>query len=101
MSVDNRQREAAPDVRRIPIHSDLDIVAARIEGRNLAREIGFGIIDQARVATAISELARNVLVYAQGGQVNIHGVAVCMCVYNQFPNKCYAKLAKECPMVIT
>lgn len=56
-------------LRRIPINNDLDIVAARVEGRNLAREIGFGIIDQARIATAISELARNVVLYAHGGEI--------------------------------
>jgi serine/threonine-protein kinase RsbT len=55
--------------RRIPIANDLDIVAARVEGRNLAREMGFGIIDQARIATAISELARNVVLYAHGGEI--------------------------------
>lgn len=65
------QNRAAPDTRRIPIHSDLDIVAARIEGRNLAKELGFGIIDQARIATAISELARNVLLYARHGQITL------------------------------
>lgn len=56
-------------LRRIPINNELDIVAARVEGRNLAREIGFGIIDQARIATAISELARNVVLYAHGGEI--------------------------------
>jgi serine/threonine-protein kinase RsbT len=60
---------SAAGIRRIPINSDLDIVAARVEGRNLAREMGFGVIDQARIATAISELARNVVLYAQSGQV--------------------------------
>jgi serine/threonine-protein kinase RsbT len=55
--------------RRIPISNDLDVVAARVEGRNLAREMGFGIIDQARIATAISELARNVVLYAQSGEI--------------------------------
>ena len=58
-----------PELRRTPINSDLDIVAARVEGRNLAKELGFGIIDQARIATAISELARNVVLYAHSGQV--------------------------------
>jgi len=57
------------DNRCIPLHSDLDIVAARIEGRNLAKELGFGIIDQARIATAISELARNALLYARHGRI--------------------------------
>jgi len=58
-----------PNVRQIPINNDLDIVAARIEGRNLAKEMGFGIIDQARIATAISELARNVVLYAHSGRI--------------------------------
>ena len=57
------------DERRIPLNSDLDIVAARVEGRHLAREMGFGIIDQARIATAISELARNAIAYARGGEI--------------------------------
>ena len=58
----------------IPIKSDLDIVVARIEGRNLAREIGFGATDQARIATAITELARNVVLYAGGGSVTLRRV---------------------------
>ena len=57
------------ETRRVLINSDLDIVAARVEGRNLARDMGFGIIDQARIATAISELARNAAVYAYGGEI--------------------------------
>lgn len=55
--------------RRIEITDDLDIVTARVEARELAREIGFGVIDQARIATAISELARNVVLYAHSGEV--------------------------------
>jgi serine/threonine-protein kinase RsbT len=60
-----------PELRRTPINSDLDIVAARVEGRDLAKQMGFGIIDQARIATAISELARNVVLYAHCGQVTL------------------------------
>jgi len=60
---------AMAEVLRVPINSDLDVVAARMEGRNLAREMGFGIIDQARIATAISELARNAVAYACGGEI--------------------------------
>lgn len=62
-------------VRVIPVKSDLDIVSARVEGRNLAREMGFGTIDQARIATAISELARNVVLYAGSGMVTIRVIA--------------------------
>jgi serine/threonine-protein kinase RsbT len=57
------------EARRVVIDNDLDVVAARMEGRILAREMGFGIIDQARIATAISELARNAAIYAHGGEI--------------------------------
>jgi serine/threonine-protein kinase RsbT len=64
-----------PEARHVVIENDLDIVAARVEGRNLAREMGFGVIDQARIATVISELARNVILYAHGGQIILTQVA--------------------------
>lgn len=48
-----------------------DVVRARRAGRLLAREIGFRNVDQSRIATAISELARNVLRYAQSGEVRM------------------------------
>ena len=60
--------------RCIPVKTDLDIISARVEGRNLARELGFGTIDQARIATAISELARNVVLYAPEGKVTVRAI---------------------------
>jgi serine/threonine-protein kinase RsbT len=60
------------NVRCISINNDLDIVTARLEARDLARRIGFGIIDQARIATVVSELARNVVLYAEHGQVTLN-----------------------------
>jgi hypothetical protein len=42
------------------IRSDLDIVIARTMARDMAKALGFGPIDQARIATAVSELARNI-----------------------------------------
>jgi serine/threonine-protein kinase RsbT len=55
----------------ISICNDLDIVQARAVARDAAREIGFGPIDQARIATAISELARNVFLYAGKGSISV------------------------------
>lgn len=55
----------------ITISSDLDIVAARMVARDTARSLGFGAIDQARIATAISELARNIYLYAGEGCVTV------------------------------
>ena len=65
-----------PDARRVSINSDLDIVVARAECRNLAQEMGFSTIDQARIATVISELARNVVLHAHCGQVLMEQIKV-------------------------
>src|SRR5690554_1487425 len=53
----------------IPIKKEWDIVGARQYGRDLAKKIGFGSVDQARIATSISELARNVYLYAKNGRI--------------------------------
>jgi len=53
----------------IAIRGDMDIVKARSAARDVARNIGFGPIDQARIATAVSELARYVLLHSGEGQV--------------------------------
>ena len=59
------------EAKIISINSDLDIVAARMVARDTARALGFGAIDQARIATAISELARNIYLYAGEGSVTV------------------------------
>ncbi|MRG87215.1 anti-sigma regulatory factor [Salinibacillus xinjiangensis] len=53
----------------IPIKKEWDIVAARQQGRDMSKQIGFGSVDQARIATAISELARNIYLYAEQGKI--------------------------------
>lgn len=58
----------------VEICSEWDIVAARQLGRDEAREVGFGIVDQARITTAISELARNIYLYAKTGRVDIERI---------------------------
>jgi serine/threonine-protein kinase RsbT len=47
------------------------IVAARQQARETAKELGFGLVDQSRIATAVSELTRNVVRYATGGQGDV------------------------------
>jgi len=53
---------------RLPIAGETDIIAARQRARELAQQLGFGLVDQSRIATAVSELARNVVRYATGGR---------------------------------
>ncbi len=56
------------------IRSDLDIVIARTLARDTAKTLGFGAIDQARIATAVSELARNIFLYAGTGTVTVREI---------------------------
>lgn len=60
--------------RLIEIHSEPDVIIARQEGRNLAQKLGFSPVDQARITTAISELARNIIVYGVRGTVTLRDV---------------------------
>lgn len=59
---------------RVPIHSDQDIVMARQRGRSLAVELGFSPGDATLIATAISELARNIVSYAREGVVTLRAI---------------------------
>lgn len=55
----------------IDIFTEHDIVIARQKGRTLAKELGFSVVDQCRLATGISELARNIFLYAGQGTISI------------------------------
>jgi len=56
---------------RVSINSDQDIVSARQKGRMMASELGFSPGDATLIATAISELARNIVSYARKGQITL------------------------------
>ncbi|ESU33604.1 hypothetical protein G3A_05220 [Bacillus sp. 17376] len=55
----------------ININNEFDIVLARQKGREVSKNLQFGGVDQARITTAISELARNIYLYAGSGQITI------------------------------
>jgi len=57
------------DEMRVAIATDDDIVTARQEGRRLSAELGFSSTDLTLIATAISEVARNIRLYAGQGQI--------------------------------
>jgi len=59
---------------RVVVATDADIVAARMHGRALATRLGFRATDATLIATAISELARNILLYAKTGEVTISAI---------------------------
>lgn len=56
---------------RVTVHSDADVVIARQRGREIASLLGFSASDLALIATAISELARNIVLYAGTGEIEI------------------------------
>ncbi len=53
----------------VPINSESDIVSARQQGRALAVQLGFATGDLTLIATAISEIARNIVIYAKRGEI--------------------------------
>jgi len=57
------------DEHHLRIGSEHDILTARQRGRELAAAVGFSGSDLTIVATAISEIARNILEYAREGEI--------------------------------
>ncbi len=76
---------------RVAVSSDVDIISARRAGRALAAELGFNSADVALIATAISELARNIVLYAQRGELTFERVTkdgragICIVASDQGP----------------
>src|SRR5215212_8836738 len=58
----------ADDVR-VTIGADEDLVSARAQARALAEQLGFSRTDATLIATAISEIARNIVVHAGSGEL--------------------------------
>lgn len=71
-----------------------DVVRVRTFVRQAAIMIGFGKVDQIRIATAVSEICRNVIDYAKKGQVIIKSVS--------FPSKCglFIKVTDQGPGIL-
>ena len=65
--------EATHDV--LPIRSSDDVVQVRQRVRSTAVEVGLSLIDQTKIITAASELARNTLIYGGGGTMSIEPIA--------------------------
>ena len=59
----------------LPLHSDEDVVRLRKQVRDSMVAMGFGLIEQTKIITAASELARNTLRYGGGGEARIARVS--------------------------
>jgi serine/threonine-protein kinase RsbT len=58
----------------LPIHSDVDLAWVRQQVRQSAADLGFGLVQQTKLVTAASELARNTLAYGGGGTVKLESL---------------------------
>lgn len=58
----------------IPVQSEPDIVVVRRRVRETASQIGLSLVDQTKVVTAASELARNTLIYGGGGSMQLESL---------------------------
>jgi RNA polymerase sigma factor (sigma-70 family) len=66
--LDRRTAAVAGEVR-IPIQTDADVVTARKQGRELAAQADFSATELTIIATAISEIARNIVMFADRGEI--------------------------------
>lgn len=57
------------DEVRVPINADADLVAARAQARAMAERLGFPRPDPTLIATAVSEIARNIVMHAGRGEI--------------------------------
>ena len=63
--------ETERDAPTVTVSDDADVVLARQRGRSVAEQLGMSSSQQTVVATAISEIARNIVVYAGRGTITI------------------------------
>jgi RNA polymerase sigma factor (sigma-70 family) len=69
--LDRRHAASTADEARVPVKTDADVVAARQKGREVASRAGFSGTEQTLIATAISEITRNIVKFAQRGEIVI------------------------------
>ncbi len=55
----------------VPVQSESDVVAVRRRVREASARLGFSLVDQTKVVTAASELARNTIIYGGGGTMQM------------------------------
>ncbi|RJQ29297.1 MAG: anti-sigma regulatory factor [Peptococcaceae bacterium] len=62
-------------IKETGIKSSEDVILARQIAREMAKELGFGLADQTRITTAVSELSRNIYLYAGTGRMVIKALS--------------------------
>ena len=67
----DRSAKGSDNEKRVPVGADADIVVARQEGREVAVRAGFSETEATVIATAVSEIARNIVRFARRGDVTV------------------------------
>lgn len=71
---DRRPPQRSDDEARVLVAVDADVVTARLKGRDIATRAGFTATDLTLISTAISEIARNIVKFAERGEMVIRKV---------------------------
>jgi len=58
----------------VPVKSEPDVVAVRRRVREISAQLGFSLVDQTKVVTAASELARNTIIHGGGGKLQLEAL---------------------------
>lgn len=64
----------APAELRVAVREDADVAVARQAARAVARGVGLRLVSVEALATAVSEIARNIVVHSRGGEVRVRAV---------------------------
>jgi serine/threonine-protein kinase RsbT len=59
---------------QVPLRTEDEVVRVRQVAREWAISLGFGLVDQTKIVTAASELARNTVIYGGGGMVRLEAL---------------------------
>jgi anti-sigma regulatory factor (Ser/Thr protein kinase) len=73
--MDSREQDRLSDEVRVRIAADDHLVSARAEARALAVRLGFTRTDATLIATAVSEIARNIVLHAGSGEIVMKSLA--------------------------
>jgi anti-sigma regulatory factor (Ser/Thr protein kinase) len=71
IAVAMRKRGPAVESRAVAIESEHDVVLVRGEAKRIAQGVGFDVTDSVKLATVVSELARNIVLYATSGRIEL------------------------------
>lgn len=62
---------AVVSTENVPVKTEPDVVAVRRRVREIAAQLGLSLVDQTKIITAASELARNTIIYGGGGSMQV------------------------------